>query len=331
MILQPVLPELLVVVLLVAGVGLAVWRVIATRGATRLAWIGRVGLVLACGLLLLRPGIPGGTAETLATEVDVVIVVDATASIVAEDWDGDQPRLDGVRADVGEIVARYPGARFALLTFDSDAAVRVPLTTDANAVISSISVLRPEVTANSRGSSVGVAADLLAQTLEGSAELAPERSRLAFYLGDGEQTSTGEVEPFDASADLIVGGAVLGYGTTEGGPMRRTDAGVGGPGDYIRYEGAPAISTIDPDNLRLIADDLGVEFVERSADAPLELPEVPPSETVETDGTTAAVVELTWILALVAGVLLALELLRATTGLVEAVRLAPRSRGEGTS
>ena len=330
MILQPVLPELVVVALLVAGVGLAIWRVVASRGSARLAWLGRVGLVLACGLLLLRPGLPGGSAETLATEVDVVIVVDATASIVAEDWDGTAPRLEGVRADVGAIVARYPGARFALLTFDSEAAVRVPLTTDANAVISSMSVLRPEVTANSQGSSVGVAADLLAQTLQGAADLAPERARLAFYLGDGEQTSSGEVEPFDASADLLAGGAVLGYGTAAGGQMRRTDAGVGGPGDYILYEGAPAISTLDPDNLRLIADDLGVEYVERSADLPLELPDVPPSPTVATDGSTPSVVELTWLRALVAGLLLALELLRATTALVEAARVAPRARREDT-
>jgi Ca-activated chloride channel homolog len=328
MILQPVIPEVLVLVLVVGGVGLAVWRLVVATGSERAVWVSRVGLVLVCGLVLLRPGIPGGTSETLATEVDVVLVVDATASIVAEDWDGSELRLDGVRADVDEIVARYPGARFALLTFDSDATVRVPLTTDANAVISSISVLRPEVTSNSRGSSVGVAADLLAQTLQGAADLSPDRSRLVFYLGDGEQTSTGSVESFAESADLVVGGAVLGYGTSEGGPMRRTDAGVGGPGEYIEYEGARAISRIDPENLRLIADDLGVDVVERSAAAPLELPDVPPTQTVETAGETASVIEFTWVLAAIAALLLALELMRATTSLVEAVRLAPRRREE---
>lgn len=331
MIVQPVLPALVVVLLILAAGGLVVWRLVATRGGARAMWAGRLGLVLVCGLLLLRPGIAGGAAETLATEVDVVIVADTTASIVAEDWDGDRPRLDGVRADVEELVARYPGARFALLTFDSDAVVRVPLTTDANALVSSMSVLRPEVTAQSWGSSVGAAAGLLEETLRAAEELAPERSRLVFYLGDGEQTSTDAVESFAGSADLIAGGAVLGYGTAEGGPMRRTDAGLGGPGDYIQYEGAPAVSRIDPANLEGIADDLGVGYQQRAAGTALETPELPPMTTTPAEDSTPSVVELTWILALLAAVLLALELARATTALAEAARVAAHPRREGAS
>lgn len=325
MIVQPVLPVFLVVVLTLAGLGLAGWRLAVSRGAARWAWAGRAGLVLACGLLLLRPGIAGAPVETLATDVDILIVVDATASIVAEDWDGEQPRLDGVRADVDQIVATYPGARIALLTFDSEAAVRVPLTTDATAVVSSMSVLRPEVTAHSQGSSVGIAAELLEQTLRAAQELTPERARLVFYLGDGEQTSSDEVESFRGSADLIAGGAVLGYGTEDGGRMRQTDAGLGGPGEYILYEGAPALSRIDPANLGMIADDLGVEYQQRAADTDLELPDVPASQTTLTDDTTSSVAELSWILGLVIAVLLALELARATRSLVEAARVSPRT------
>ncbi|WP_395640199.1 VWA domain-containing protein [Pseudolysinimonas sp.] len=331
MIVQPVLPAALVVIVALAVAGLAVWRAVASRGSSRLVWIGRVALVLACGLLLLRPGISGGAAETLAAEVDVVIVVDATASIVAEDWDGDEPRLDGVRADVEQIVARYPGARFALLTFDSDAVVRVPLTTDAAAVVSSISVLRPEVTSRSQGSSVGVAAGLLEQTLGAAADLAPERSRLVFYLGDGEQTSSGFVESFEGSADLVGGGAVLGYGTEAGGPMRQTDAGLGGPGGYILYEGDEALSVIDPANLQQIAADLGVDYQQRAAGDALGLPGVPATATAPADGTTGTVTELTWVVALVIAALLALELARATTALVEAARVAPRAARKDAS
>jgi len=330
MIVQPVLPAALVVILALALAGLAVWRLVVSRGSARLAWAGRVALVLACGLLLLRPGIAGSEVETRATEVDVVIVVDATASIVAEDWDGDRPRLAGVRADVEEIVSRYPGARVALLSFDSAAVVRVPLTTDANAVLSSMSVLRPEVTARSQGSSVGVAADLLAQTVGSAADLTPDRSRLVFYLGDGEQTSVDPVESFRDGADLVAGGAVLGYGTERGGRMRQTEAGLGGPGDYIQYEGTDALSRIDPANLQGIADDLGVGYQQRTADAELELPEIPATATTP-DGTTGSVAEFGWIVALVIAALLALELARATTALVEAARLAPRARREDRS
>jgi Ca-activated chloride channel family protein len=314
----------LVVLVVIAIAGLAVWRLVRSSGTTRVVWVGRILLVLACGLLLLRPGVAGGEAQTLATEVDVVFVIDTTASIVAEDWDGDHPRIDGVRDDVREIVNSYPGARFSVITFDADAVVRVPLTTDTTAIVSSVSVLRPEVTANSRGSSVGIAAPLLEDTLTAAAELAPERLRMVFYLGDGEQTSTGEVESFAQSRDLISGGLVLGYGTAAGGPMRMTSLGDGENG-YITYEGDRALSVIDPANLQAIGDDLGVSYEERSAGAALPLPEIPPTTTT-TDGSTESVAEFSWAVALVIAALLAVELARATSLLIVASRVSPRAR-----
>ena len=322
MIFQPVIPAVLIVAIVLAIAGVAVWRIVRSSGGTRVVWVGRALLVLACGLLLLRPGVAGGEAETLATEVDVVFVIDTTASIVAEDWDGDRPRIEGVRDDVQEIVTRYPGARFSIITFDADAVVRVPLTTDATAIVSSISVLRPEVTANSQGSSVGVAAPLLADTLRAAEQLTPERIRLVFYLGDGEQTSWESVESFSDSHDLISGGAVLGYGTAAGGPMRTTSLG-DGQETYITYEGARALSIIDPANLQTIADDLGVPYQERSADEAVELQEIP-ATTTTTDGSTESVAEFSWIVALVIAALLAVELARATTSLVTAARVTPR-------
>jgi len=328
MILQPDLPVPLILAVVLPIAGLAVWRLVRGRGAGRLVWALRVVLVLACGLLLVRPGIVSGEAQTLVTDVDVVFVVDTTASIVAEDWDGDRPRLEGLRDDVQEIVDRYPGARYSVITFDADAIVRVPLTSDATALRSSMSVLRPEATANSRGSSVGVAAELLEDTLRAADDITPERIRMVFYLGDGEQTSSGEIESFAGSADLIDGGAVLGYGTAEGGPMRTTAFG-DSSGSYILYQGSTALSVIDPDNLRGIADDLGVDYQERSAEAPLDLPEIPTETTVE--GATTSVADLSWIVALAIAVLLAVELSRATTLLATAARVAShRRRGEAS-
>jgi Ca-activated chloride channel family protein len=325
---QPVLPVLLVVVITVPIAALAVWRLSRSRGAgQRMLWAGRVALVLACAVLLLRPGIPGGAAETLATDVDVVLVVDTTASIVAEDWDGDRPRLEGVRDDVERIVTAYPGARFALITFDAEASVRVPLTSDTTALATSLAVLRPEPTANSRGSSVGIAAQLLEQTLDSAASVSPDRARMVFYFGDGEQTTSTEPESFASSAGEVSGGAVLGYGTTAGGPMRTTSAGTEGPGDYIEYQGERALSTIDPENLERIANDLGVAYQQRSADAALELPPAPTTATTA-DGSTESVAELSWIVALVMAALLAVELAHGTVMLVRTARV-PRGTRKG--
>ncbi len=225
MIFQPVLPVFLILLLCAGVAAVGVWMVVrAPRvggevvtdrralAAHRSLWALRLVMVLACAVMLLRPGLPGGSTQTLATDTDIVLVVDTTASIVAEDWDDGSPRLDGVRADVRALVEEYPGARFALITSDAAAELRIPLTTDTTALLGSLDVLRPEVTSQSRGSSIGVAAPLLSETLAAAAESSPDRSRMVFYFGDGEQTTGSAPESFADSARYTDAGAVFGYG-----------------------------------------------------------------------------------------------------------------------
>lgn len=328
MILQPVLHPILLA-LLCAVPAFFVVRALVT-GPTRGLWALRLGMIVVVFVMLLRPGIPGGTSQTLATDTDVVIVVDTTASIVAEDWAGDRPRIDGVRTDVQAIVDEYPGARFALISFDAAAQLRLPLTTDATALMSSLDVMRPEVTDQSRGSSIGIANRMLADTLSAAAKASPERSRMVFYLGDGEQTASSEPESFASSAKYVDGGAVLGYGTTDGGPMRKTTGQGTEGGDYIEYQGQPALSVIDEDNLRKVSEQLGVEYQARAADARIELPEAPTSTTdYAASGEVGNVIELYWIAALALIVLLAIEVALATASVVRLRGLArPRQSGD---
>ncbi|KDA05185.1 hypothetical protein DC31_04210 [Microbacterium sp. CH12i] len=338
MIFQPVL-NVFLLLLLFAPVAFVVVRMLvksmrpstgsgsgSATGASPFLWGLRLLMLLACFLMLLRPGIPGGATQTLATDTDIIVVVDTTASIAAEDWDGKGQRLEGVRDDVQSIVDEYPGARFALLTFDASAELRLPLTTDTTALISSLEILHPEVTAQSRGSSIGIANKMLAETLANAAESAPDRSRMVFYLGDGEQTVTSDPESFSKSAEYVDGGAVLGYGTTAGGPMKITTGAFGGGGsEYIEYEGAQAMSVIDEDNLKTIADELGVDVQLRSADTELTLPEAPATTKNYTDsGSVGNVIELYWVAALVMVLLLGVELARATMLIAQMRGMATR-------
>lgn len=327
MIFQPVLPVFLILLLCAGVAGVAVWmlvrapraggEVVTDRRALavhRSLWTLRLVMVLACAVMLLRPGLPGGSTQTLATDTDIVLVVDTTASIVAEDWDDGSPRLDGVRADVRALVEEYPGARFALLTSDAAAQLRIPLTTDTTALLGSLDVLRPEVTSQSRGSSIGVAAPLLSETLAAAAESSPDRSRMVFYFGDGEQTTGSAPESFADSARYTDAGAVFGYGTMEGGPMRVTTGGLDQNGsEYIQYQGSDALSVIDEGNLETIAGQLGVGYEHREADVAPALPAAPSSTTAYADaGEVGNVIELYWVAALVVLAAFGVELTRAT-------------------
>ena len=115
----------------------------------------------------------------------------------------------------------------------------------------------------SRGSSVTIARDQLRTALERGRDTHPERARLVFYFGDGEQTAAQDPAPFDIASQLINGGAVLGYGTAAGGRMAITAAFE--TGDIVDPStGQPAISVIDEEQLAAISNQLGVPYLHRT-------------------------------------------------------------------
>lgn len=337
----PVLHPVLLLPLCAAGLGIAVWALVKARTAgARASWAVRILLVIAVAALAFRPGIPDGAARSVATDVDIVIAVDNTTSMYADDWSGadqeDQDaaagglRMDGVKDDVRALIQAYPGARFALIAFDNSAQLRLPLTTDSSALVASLDVMSPPPTDRASGSSIGIAAELLQETLENAQSGADGRARLVFYLGDGEQTVDSDPESFAGSGDLVDGGGVLGYGTSDGGRMLHVGGGVdeADAGDYIQDpEGGPALSVTDEAALQTIADDLGVEYQHRTGDTEPTFPEVPAETTTLADvETPGARQELSWIIALGVAGLVMVEIAIAATRIGRTLALGGRSR-----
>ncbi|MDO5661681.1 MAG: VWA domain-containing protein, partial [Brachybacterium sp.] len=227
------------------------------RRRQRLAWFRRLLMVLLLLVVALRPATAIEGEQTERLNAEVLFVVDRTGSMNAEDYDGEQPRLDGVRADMREVMSLTEGARYGIIAFDSSAAQQLPLTTDAGAVEAWIDTLTTEPTVHSQGSNVDRPLHLLTSTLERTREENPDSYLLVYVLSDGENTDDRESESFSPAAGYVDGGAVLGYGTEEGGQMRAE----GGPGDgeYITGpDGAPGLSRIDEEQLGAMADQLGV-------------------------------------------------------------------------
>lgn len=262
----PVVPWPLVVLLAVVADVLIWWPTgRQERAETLAARIRRSAMVLLLLVAVLRPALPGTDVRLDASSVDAYFVVDTTTSVMARDYAGGRPRIDGVRADLKGIAGQLPGARFTVLTFDLQTATRLPLTSDAAALGSAADTLRPETSTWSRGSSVTVAREALASALDRGRASHPERARLVFYFGDGEQTSQDDPEPFTLDPQLVNGGAVLGYGTSTGGRM--TTTGTRGQGDVIDPStGGPALSVIDEKQLGAIATQLGLPYVHRTED-----------------------------------------------------------------
>ena len=334
MILDPILPLPVVVAASVLLGAFAVWRMLRSARGGRLPWIGRLVMVGLLLVIALRPTIPGPTTGPIATGgLEVYIVLDTTSSMAAEDVRGqveDRPatRLDEAKDDVARIVESLAGAKFSLTTFDSSAVQRVPLTSDASALLTAVDATAQEITYYSSGSGIDTAVPFVTDLLVSADQDAPDASRVLFYLGDGEQTIDRPPGSFEQLTPFIDGGAVLGYGTDEGGRMRVFD-GFGaddeetGP-SYIQDPdaGGDALSRVDADTLGAVATQLRVPFVDGGTDQ-LEraLASIDVGDVQVTAPTVGGPIEFYWIFAIPFGVLAVLE----TVGVALAiVRLRPR-------
>lgn len=264
---NPLVP-FVVLVPLVVVVMIGCCVVAITRSHHRVMWLLRALVVFVLAIALARPAIPTEVVVLKQeASAQVYLVVDVTASIIAEDWDGSEPRLEGLKKDLTELVEAMPGAKFSLITFGSEPHVRVPLTTDDAAMKSAISILAPEITRSSAGTSPFAPAETVSSRLAKGQESHPGEDQYVFYFGDGEKTSEGGKDSFDGDFNLA-GGAVFGYGTEQGGKMKETlDSFLSRDPEYINDPEThqPALSKIDESTLKKIASSLGVDYHHRTA------------------------------------------------------------------
>lgn len=221
-------------------------------------------LMVVC---LAGPSVPAEIQETVAN-VEIYLVVDRTGSMVAEDYDGSSPRLDGVKANLETLLETTAGSRYAVITWDSSARLELPVTTDASAVASFVEVLHQEITDFSTGSSMNRPLSVLRSQLEAAAESRPQNLRYVVIFTDGESTDSSDQEvsaEWETLSSLIDGGAVFGYGTEAGGKMLSYQRSVGQTGEYIldtTQAGSPeAVSYLDQESLEQLANYLGVDLL----------------------------------------------------------------------
>ncbi len=213
--------------------------------------------------ILLGPAVPGEDIE-VSSNVEIFLAVDRTGSMAAEDWEDGQPRLNGVSRDMQELVKATPGARYSVVTWDSTVRIELPVTTDSSAVTSLAAALHQEISEFSAGSSLNRPVGVLLDTLQDSALSRPENQRYLVIFSDGEDTDSndqGLEEAWKEVAQLVDGGAVLGYGTAEGGPMRVFITGSGPQDDYMEDPDEPgtlAVSRLDEPALAELASVLGL-------------------------------------------------------------------------
>ncbi|MBE5881933.1 MAG: VWA domain-containing protein [Lachnospiraceae bacterium] len=255
MIINPIIPVWLM------GILCIVFLFMKRKGTFN--YIRQIFIIALLFVINLRVMVGNGEAQTVMAEADILFVVDNTISMFAEDYNGSGRRMDAVREDCGYILEQLPGASYSVVSFGNSVQSLTPYTTDVSITEQAMDSLKGQATLYATGTSLNNVLKELPDILDD----ARDNYQVVFFISDGEITSDESLKNVSGIDKYIDAGAVLGYGTERGGPMRAV-AFIGSEDapEYITYydddfEEQNAVSKIDEDNLRSIADNLGLDYV----------------------------------------------------------------------
>lgn len=220
------------------------WRWLLT--ALRVA--GFALLVVA----LARPQLGRATTKVYTEGIDIMLAVDISGSMLAEDFSVEgarASRVEAVKSVVRKFVEGRPGDRIGLVLFAARPYTQCPLTLDHGWLLQNLA--RAEVGLIEDGTAVGSALATAVNRLEAS----DGKSKVIILLTDG-QNNAGKVAPLNAAdAAKTLGYRVytVGAGTRGVAPYPVT-----GPFGNKIYQPMPV--DIDEDMLRRVADKTGGRY-----------------------------------------------------------------------
>lgn len=227
----------------------------ALRLAPLVTGLRALALALAA-LALARPQMPVGETRLPTEGIDILLVVDLSGSMAAEDldWENHRTRLDVAKRVVGEFVQGRENDRIGLLVFSKYAYTRCPLTLDYDTLGRFLEGVQLGMIED--GTAIGTAlATAVARFQDSKA-----KSRVIVLLTDG-RNNAGEIEP-DTAAELAKSQGIkvhcIGVGTQGMAPIKvRTPFGEA-------YQRMPV--DVDDETLTRVAEATGGKYF-RAVDA----------------------------------------------------------------
>ena len=228
-------------------------------------------IIIILFIINLRIMIPNGETNVIKSDLNIIFVVDTSVSMRALDYNGSKERIEGVINDCCYIIDELSGCKFSIITFGDTAQRLIPFTTDSDMVQAELKAIKLENDFYASGTSINLVNEELEKTLKKESERHDQNARFVlFFITDGEITKEGEkLESFSNIKQYVDDGAVLGYGTTQGGKMiyslYKDD--IDSKNRYLyyydkNYNRVTAISKIDEKNLKQLAADIGIDYIQ---------------------------------------------------------------------
>lgn len=213
-------------------------------------------IALASGVLILaRPQFGSKIEEVKKRGVEVVIALDVSNSMLAEDIQPD--RLTRAKQAISRLVDNLDNDKIGLIVFAGDAYTQIPITTDYVSAKMFLSTITPDMVPK-QGTAIGAAIDL------GRKSFSPGegKSKAMIIITDGENH---EDNPVSAAEEASKEGIVIntiGIGSAEGVPIPLK---TGNRQDYLKdRDGNTVITKLDEGILKKIALTTGGSYVRAS-------------------------------------------------------------------
>lgn len=204
----------------------------------------RHGLGLAV-FALAGPQMGTRLEEVKAKGVDVVVAIDVSNSMLAEDLRPN--RMEVARRALIQLIERMQGDRLGIVVFAGTAYTQLPITADKSAAKLFLNSIDPGMV-STQGTAIGAAIEQARQSFQPGGA----KGRAIIVISDGESfEDDGEAAAKDAAADHIVVDCI-GLGSPQGAPIpeRRGDQVLGFKKDK---DGQTVITKLNEDMLRRIA------------------------------------------------------------------------------
>jgi Ca-activated chloride channel family protein len=213
-------------------------------------------------LAIARPQLGRSQTRVYSQGIDIMLAVDVSGSMLAEDFSVGEKRasrLEAVKAEVRRFLERRGGDRVGLVLFAARPYLQCPLTLDHDWLLANLD--RAEVGMIEDGTAVGSALASAVDHLEAS----DSKSKIVILLTDG-QSNAGRVNPrtaADAAATLGYKVYTIGAGSRGMAPFPVTDV-----FGNRRYRPMPV--DIDEATLKQIAERTGGRYWRATGTASLE-------------------------------------------------------------
>jgi len=323
MILEPVIPISILATMLVVLVVAFVFCLFGRnyRKSSNFIRLGILALILAA---LARPVLPtGGETSAMSSNTVLFFIIDSTGSMATEDSNGGM-RIEQLRKDVVKIINSFDAPKVSIYAQDVTTYRMMPVSSDVASALRMAENIQIRNTSSSEGTNLNKLLNSAADYINKYHERNQNAKIITFFMSDGDDNVANSHDNITINGNdfkFVNYGAVVGYGTAEGGQVPNVKYVSGEYGideyiikpkgnEYIVVDGKNVTSSINENRLREVANTYSFSY-SKSSDIEQIISDAKKhaDNTVDINGTTNnnSAFETYWIFMLAAGSLMLIE------------------------